>query len=555
MGHSNISPVKRLFRIFKEERKDVRSIFIFAIFHGLVGLSLPLGIQAIITFVQAGRLSTSWFVLVGFVLAGIFVSGYLQLKQMAVSETIEQKLFVGYAFDFARILPRISSNAAEGHYLPEKLNRFFEIGTVQKGVTKLLMDISAAGIQILFGLLLLCFYHPSFIFLSIALVVILYLIFYFTGPRGLESSMEESKYKFELAHWLQEVARTRYTFKLAGKSNLHLERTDDLTSKYLTARLKHFHILVVQFKALIGFKFIVAAVLIVAGSLLVIDNQINIGQFVAAEIVVLLVIASVEKLILSMSTVYDVLTSLDKVGSVTDFDLERDNGQPVSHEKGLELKISNLSFKFPNSNKNLFHDINLHIASGQKIAITGHNGSGKTTLLRILAGLYENYEGTIVVNDLPLRNIKLDAYRSLIGEHFLNQEVFRGTVVENITCGLEGIDMVQVVEATQKTGIDGYIQSLPQGYYTILEPQGAGLPGSVSRKIVEARYLIKRPRLLLIEDNTPFVNPEEREAFFQLVFHHFKHTTMVIVTNDAKLKSQCDAVYSIDHGTLIKNNA
>jgi ABC-type multidrug transport system fused ATPase/permease subunit len=137
----------------------------------------------------------------------------------------------------------------------------------------------------------------------------------------------------------------------------------------------------------------------------------------------------------------------------------------------------------------------------------------------------------------------------------LNQEVFRGTVVENITCGLEGVDMVQVVEATQKTGIDGYIQSLPQGYYTILEPQGAGLPGSVSRKIVEARYLIKRPRLLLIEDNTPFVNPEEREAFFQLVFHHFKHTTMVIVTNDAKLKSQCDAVYSIDHGTLIKNNA
>lgn len=231
---------------------------------------------------------------------------------MAITESIEQRLFVKSSFDFAYRLPRASFDSVKSKYFPEVMNRFFEVMTAQKGISKLLLDFSTAVIQIFFGLILLSFYHPLFILLGFILVSLIAAIFKLTGKEGLNSSIEESKHKFAVAHWLEELSRTFTTFKLSGLSTLPLEQTDYHTAQYLDARKRHFSILVTQYKVLVLFKILLAASLIIAGSLFVINGQINIGQFVAAEIVILMIIGSVEKIILNMSTVYDVLTALDK---------------------------------------------------------------------------------------------------------------------------------------------------------------------------------------------------------------------------------------------------
>jgi ABC-type bacteriocin/lantibiotic exporter with double-glycine peptidase domain len=543
---------KRLMQLLQAERQEVRSIYTFGIFQGLVGLSLPLGIQAIITFLQAGQLSTSWYMLVAFVLGGILIGGYLQLKQLTVTETIEQRLFVNTAFHFADRLPRLSLKDLDHRYMPETLNRFFEIVTIQKGISKMLIDFSAAIIQVLFGVIILTLYHPTFLILAALITVIITAFFKYSGPKGLSTSMQESKYKYKVAYWLQEVGRTLRSFKLAGDSTLPVERTNALTVSYLQSRNAHFQVLMRQYRVLILFKLMLAGMLIVLGSVLVVNNLINIGQFVAAEIIILLLINSIEKIILNMSTVYDVLTSLDKLGNALDLTLERSSGTPLqdNESNALMLEVRDLQFQFPDAQKPLLSGVQLQVMPGETICIQGDDGSGKTTLIRLLSGYYDDFSGTIAYNQLSIKAIELQSLRAHIGENFSENEIFAGTILDNISCGRPSIDTKTTMEALHKVDLKNWFIQQPQGLATLLTPEGQGLPGHIRRRLMLARIFAGKPRMLLIEDSPMMQSPNERELFYQLLFAHCKDITTIVISNDPSIASRCMQTYVLQNGQL-----
>jgi len=319
---NELSPWKRFFRLLSIERRDIMQIFYYAIFSGVLALTLPLGIQAIINLVQGAQISSSWIVLVALVTVGVIFTGILQLMQLRIIETLQQRVFVRASFELCYRFPKIKMERLRNIYPPELANRFFDTLTIQKGLSKILIDVPSALIQVLFALILLSFYHQLFIVFGIVLLLIIYFVFRYTARKGLITSLEESKYKYKIAHWIQEVARAIVSFKLSGNTSLALEKNDDLVHKYLTAREKHFGIIKIQFIKMIGFKAIITAGLLLIGGILVLNQQINIGQFVAAEIIILLVINSVEKLILGLETLYDMLTSIEKLGQVVDLELE-----------------------------------------------------------------------------------------------------------------------------------------------------------------------------------------------------------------------------------------
>ncbi|MFY8110575.1 MAG: ABC transporter transmembrane domain-containing protein, partial [Flavobacterium sp.] len=319
-----MTPLQRYFKLLLLDKKDVYQIIFYAIFAGLVSLSLPLGIQAIINFIQSGRVTVSWVVLVVFVVIGVALVGILSLMQLRITENLQQKIFVRSSFEFAARLPRIKFEELYDSYPPELANRFFDTMTIQKGTSKLLIDFSAALLQILFGIILLSFYHPYFIMLGFLLLVLLYLIFKYSYFIGLENSLKVSKYKYKVAGWLQEMARNNYSFRKERNYDFALQKNDKFASEYLNYRESLFNVLKRQFSHLIVFKIIITASLLSIGGYLVISQEMNIGQFVAAEIIILLVINSVEKIILGLETLYDVLTAVEKIGLVTDLTMEED---------------------------------------------------------------------------------------------------------------------------------------------------------------------------------------------------------------------------------------
>lgn len=551
-----LHPFQRFFRLLKPERTDIFYIYLYAIFNGLINLSLPLGIQAIINLVTGGQMSTSWMVLVVFVVIGIAMTGGLQVFQLTITERLQQRIFTRASFEFAYRIPRIKMESVYKYYVPELVNRFFDTLSVQKGLSKILIEFSTATLQIIFGLILLSFYHPLFIIFGLILVLIVYLIFRFTGPLGLKTSLNESKYKYEVAHWLEEVGRNMGTFKLAGSTDLPLTKTDELVSNYLDARKGHFRVLVKQYINMVSFKVVIAAGLLIMGSLLVIEQQINLGQFVAAEIVILLIITSVEKLILSMETIYDVLTALEKMGLVTDLPLEKIDGLKVQEdddEQGIAVKIKNLTFTYPSSRKAALVDVNLHIDHGDRICISGYNGSGKSTLMQIVAGLYEDFDGSLNYNNIPIGNLNLENLRSYIGDSLHEEKLFKGTFYENISLGRKGVNMKLVLKAVERTFLSEFIQNLKEGFNTVIDPEGKNLPDSIVTKIILARSIAAGSKLLLITDHLNRLDPIEGGKIVDFLIDKINPWTLVVISNQSEIAEKCDSVVLMKDGEIIAN--
>jgi ABC-type bacteriocin/lantibiotic exporter with double-glycine peptidase domain len=208
-----MEPIERFKSLIKADKKDIYQLFIYSIIGGLISLSIPLGIQAIINFIQAGKISTSWIVLVVIVVTGVAFVGILKIMQFRITENIQQKIFVRSSFEFAYRFPKIKFEKLYNFSPPELANRFFDTITVQKGFSKLILEVSTAALQIVFGILLLSLYHSFFIFFGIILLVLLYLIFKINFDSGLKTSLKESKYKYKVAHWIQEIARNNLSFK------------------------------------------------------------------------------------------------------------------------------------------------------------------------------------------------------------------------------------------------------------------------------------------------------------------------------------------------------
>jgi ABC-type bacteriocin/lantibiotic exporter with double-glycine peptidase domain len=265
-----LKTILRTHEVIRLKKAEIYSIYFFASMYGLLQLTIPLGIQMIVNFIQAYTFSTSLWVLIGLVLIGVLFSGGLQVTQMRIIERINQKIFARYGLEFAYRIPKFDMKSVDHYYLPELVNRFFDTVSVQKGIGKLLIDIPTASIQIIFGIILLSFYSPVFIVFGIMLFLILFLIIYSTSKRGIETNLEESNYKYEVAGWLEEMARAFTTFKFSVDANIHLKRSDKLVSKYIDARTNHFKVLLTQYWALIGFKFIITATMLIVGAILAI---------------------------------------------------------------------------------------------------------------------------------------------------------------------------------------------------------------------------------------------------------------------------------------------
>ena len=549
-----LSPLQRLISLLKLDKKDISQVFFYAIFAGLVSLSLPLGIQAIINLIQSGRVSVSWIVLVVIVIIGVVLVGILSLMQLRITENLQQKIFVRSSFEFGYRLPKIKFEELYNQYPPELANRFFDTITIQKGASKLLIDFSTALLQITFGIILLSLYHPFFIFFGILLLILLFSIFKFSYNSGLSTSLKESKYKYKVASWLQEMGRNNFSFRKKSNFEFALTKNDKLVSEYLNYREKHFNIVKRQFIQLIAFKIIITAGLLFIGGYLVLNQQMNIGQFVAAEIIILLVINSVEKIVIGLETLYDVLTAVEKIGQVSDLQIEEtstvNNGICYTN---MSLETDKIWFKFPESTSFVLEDINLKIEQSEKIYLEGDNGSGKTTLMRILSGLLNPTSGSFFINDDTYRKIDLDQYRSQIATIINGETPFEGTILENITFNNPSISQEDLKWAIESVKLGTYIKSLPKGLETKIFPEGRQLSSSNAQKILLARSIINKPKILFFEDALDKMDNNDAREVIDFITSPQNKWILIISSKNGYWKQKCNRTITMSEGKIIED--
>jgi len=545
--------LNKFFKIIRLEKKEVTAIYFYAILSGVIQLSLPLGIQTIINFSQAAagiaKLPVSIILLIFIVLVGILVSGILQVNQMKIVEKIEQSIFTRFSLDFAHKIPKIDSTELNKNHLPELMNRFFEIISLQKGLSKILLDIPLAVIQIIFGLILLSFYNSTFIILGLLLILLLFFIFKYTTKKGLNAAYDESENKYEVASWLEEIARSYKTFKISSRNNYHLKRTDDLVKDYLVSKTTHFEILKFQYWSLIVFKLLISAMMLIIGAVLLIRQQLNIGQFIAAEIVILLILSAVEKLILNLEITYNILTGVEKLSVITEKKSEIQGKMPyVSDGKGITIDVQQLNFKFDDS-RTLLENINFNILPGTKVCIMGDGGSGKSILLELIGGTLKNFDGVINVNNIPINNIDQREYRKNIGIFYNEQDIFDGTIYENICIGNTNVSPDDIMKYAEMLEIKEFISQLPEGLSTKLQPTGKGLSTIIAKKILLLRAIAHQPELLVLDEPFELAGAESSKKISKYLID-IPNTTCMIVSGYIPFAKRADLIIWLEKGKI-----
>lgn len=548
----SLTPLRRLFRLFQLERREIASLYVFALMVGLFSLAVPLGVQALVGLVSGGLLLQPVVILILFVVAGSAFSGYLQWLQVAVAERIQQRIFVRTAFDFARRIPRWKLEALGAQYAGELPNRFFDVMNVQKGVAKILMDFVAALLQFVFGLLLLTFYHPYFIVFGGVMLLLLWLMFRFTGQRGLSTSIDESKYKYRVAYWLQNLARTLPHGRLMQQP-ITVHKTDALVAGYLTQRQSHFRVLSFQYGALFVFKTLVIAGLLTMGSLLVTDRQINLGQFVAAEFIIVLILGSVEKIVLNLDTVYDLLTGLAKVGEVEDIPLQRETCfecLPTQPTTGIAIRFEAVTLEDSYGLK-VLDEATFQVAAGEKIGVVTDSPETVRRLFQLLSGVWDAYEGLVSLDGFGLRELTPDSLSEQVAAALDTRALFAGTIAENLNPAGPTGDITALQPYLRALYLADAIERLPGGLAQQIYPGGWGIDPRMAQRMVLLRAVAGQPRLLLVNGLLDAQPLPIKEALVQYLTAENPNQTLLLASQDPQVLMACSKVLVIRGGRAV----
>jgi ABC-type bacteriocin/lantibiotic exporter with double-glycine peptidase domain len=301
-----------------------------------------------------------------------------------------------------------------------------------------------------------------------------------------------------------------------------------------------------QFRLFIGFKVIVAAGLLLLGGALVIEDKMNIGQFVAAEIIIILILNSVEKVLWVTETIYDVLTALDKIGFVADLELDPPGGKAVINtDRGLALKAREIDFGFPEEKGRTLASVSFDIQSNEKVVLAGKSGSGKTLLLQVLAGIYKVEDGELYINDIPVANYKRESIAEAFGVIFPANQIFEGSFKDNILLG-RNVDEQHLTQVLRLLKLDEFIIHQPKGMESVLDSGGRRLPRSIIQKIHIARLIVGQPRLLLMEDPMTNIEDEEKKRIIDYIMDKERNWTVLVVSDFFYWKEKCDRIIDLD---------
>ncbi len=530
MGKATESPWKRLGELLKLDKREVSQLYIYAIFSGIVSLSLPLGIQSVIHFIQGGEITTSWIILVFLVICGVILTGVLQIMQLRITENIQQRIFTRYSFNLAYKFPRFDREFLKGKIPAELMNRFFDVINLQKGISKVLLEFSAAFLQIFFSLLVLAFYHPFYIAFGISLIILIYVVFRPIIKKGFETSLEESKYKYKTAYWLQEIAKTNWSFRLAPNSPHALNRIDEHVQDYLSSRESHFKILWKQYIWMIAIKALIVASLLGLGGYLVIDQQMNLGQFVAAEVLIILILSAIEKIIQSLETLYDVFTSLEKLGQITDV--------PITFED--KERNPDADSLFPIELINVEQENLTQIFSIQEHESIFIKGGHQQEIVKLFQELIDpsiskktkpRWNKTIPDSERLAANLEQFSWFS----H--NTQLFDGTLIDNILMSRENLNLADLEKAIKTLQMDYFVAQKAEGYNFYLSKANKTISEAERERLLIAKAIVNNPKLLLISFHGSTFNAEEQNEIIGNIEKNYPAITILCASNENILPS------------------
>ncbi len=486
----------RLMRWVLPERDILVAVIAYAVLIGVLNLMMPLTVQSLVNSIAVGGVLQPVVVLSLMLLIALIFLGVLRVAEAYMIELLQRRLFVRLSATLAQRLPRVSYEAYSRYDLGALLHHFFEIVTVQKASSTLLLDTMSLALGTTLGLLVLAFYHPILLAFALVMVTLLLLIFFGLGRGAGRTSVDESNAKYAVAAWFKQIMSSPASFRGGQALTAARRRADLLTVNYVDARRGHFRIVLRQIVGLGALHALAGAGLMALGGWLVLDGQLSVGQLVAAELIVASVISQFAKFGKHLETIYDLHAALYKLDNLIDLPVERAYGEPSPARDGAaEIVLDAVIVKGSPAGEPL----SLTLAPGNLVALSGEELVRGSALLDLLYGLSPLASGSALINGVPLQDIALPSLREHI---YLMRElvVFSGSVLDNLRLDAPTASTSQARAALASVGLDGVIAKLPEGLHAKLDVNGAPLTTEQLWLLQFARAILAKPGLLLVDN-------------------------------------------------------
>ncbi|MBX9696428.1 MAG: ABC transporter, partial [Cyanobacteria bacterium] len=209
----------------------------------MLSLAVPLAAQAVVNTIAAGIFLQPLIVMTALLFVGLLFVAVLRMFKLRLVERLQQRIFARVVMQLGARIPKIQVQALSREYMPELVNRFFDVMTIQKAWGKLLLDVPASLLQVAIGLVLMAFYSPWLLAFDFAIIAFIVVCSMMLGMGGLKTSIHESHEKYRVAEWLEDLGRCHTSFKTHGFTKFILDRSDQLVVNYLDARRSHFAVL------------------------------------------------------------------------------------------------------------------------------------------------------------------------------------------------------------------------------------------------------------------------------------------------------------------------
>jgi putative ABC transport system ATP-binding protein len=535
---SRPAPLRRTRQLLALDRQDILVIVIYGIALGLLSLAVPIAVQSLVNTVAFGSLIQPLIVLTVLLAIALIASAVLRALQVRIAEMLQRRLFVRIVAEIGGRLPRVSANALRAANGPELLNRFFDVFTTQKSVASLLLGGTDALLIALVGMVVLAFYHPLLLAFDIVLIIGAVMVLVPLGRGGTKTSVDESKAKYAVAGWLEEIARHPLSFKLAGGAEFAKRRVEELARSYLDKRDQHFKVVFRQLIGALTIEVMASVALLALGGLLVIERQLSIGQLVAAELIVTAVVASIAKLGGKVEIFYDLVAAVDKLGEILDLPLERATGEstpPESEARG-HLCVRGLEVETSPPSREAFR-ISFDLRPGRWLAVTGKPERATSTLVDAIFGLNPARTGLVEIDGHDARDLNLREVRSRIAL-VREMEILPGCIADNLRAANPELTADQAWTVLRRVNLEEPIKSMSSGLQTELFTDGEPLSRSQSMALTIARALAGKPSVLVLDRTLDRFSPRERDQLLDALIS--EHLSVLLITDEPELMARAD---------------
>jgi ATP-binding cassette subfamily B protein len=405
------------------------------------------------------------------------------------------------------------------------------------------------------ALLLMSFYSPYLLAFAVFLMLFVGFVILVLGIGGLRTSIQESYSKYDVADWLEELARCHVSFKMNAAPGFSLMKVDNLVVDYVQARRSHFSVLFRQALGIYFFQAIASAGVLAIGGWLVINQSLTLGQVVASEIVVVGALEGLEKLVRMMESFYDLLTGLDKVGHLTDMPIERSKGREMAvNPSGATVNCRKVRFSYDGRNE-VISNLDLTVDSGEHISLVGKSGVGKSTLAMMMCGLHEPTHGLVQINGVDIRDLNLGSLRRSTSRVGDTNEIFGGTIEDNILMGRDEISHEDLQWAIGVAQLDEELARLPKGLQTRLVTEGRNLSRGQVQRIMIARAIVNHPQLLILDEGFTGVDENDKLAILDELFKPEYGWTIVDISHDPEIVRRTKTVHVLAKGRIVESGS